>query len=73
MTDERKTDFKAVARLVGVGHRCLGDALSEIQIRKIANAGFAIGAIGVAESSVRFACNMLRAAAGEPPLAKGKT
>lgn len=68
--DDDRAGFRAVLRLVDDAHRCLEDAYAEITIRQIQHAGFAIGAIGAAQSAIKFAGNMIRAATGDPPKPK---
>jgi hypothetical protein len=67
MNDEQKEGLRAVLRLVEDAYQCLEHAYTEITLRKIEHAGFAIGAIGAAQSAVKFAGNMIRAATGDPP------
>jgi hypothetical protein len=68
INDEDRAGLRAVLRLVDDAYRCLEDAYTEITIRQIQHAGFAIGAIGAAQSAVKFAGSMIRAATGDPPL-----
>jgi hypothetical protein len=70
ISDEDRAGWRAVLRLVDDACRCLEDAYSEINLRQIQHAGFAIGAIGAAQSAVKFAGNMIRAATGDPPKPK---
>lgn len=73
MINDDRAGLRAVLRLVEDAHRCLEDAYTEITLRKIQHAGFAIGAIGAAQSAVKFAGNMIRAATGDPPKPKRVT
>jgi hypothetical protein len=73
INDEDRAGLRAVLRLVDDAHTCLEHAYTEITLRKIQHAGFAIGAIGAAQSAVKFAGNMIRAATGDPPKPKRVT
>lgn len=70
ITDEDRAGLRAVLRLVDDAYQCLEHAYSEITLRQIQHAGFAIGAIGAAQSAVKFAGNMIRVATGDPPKPK---